>query len=68
MAKVKKSMTREQKQNALARKEPRTKARKDKNRRAQELAATVNRVSSSKPWDKVRAARAAIRHGVSGAA
>jgi hypothetical protein len=67
--KSKKQMTREQKQAVLTRKEKVTKARKDKNRVPQEIAASRNRISpEAAPWAVAKARRAAVRHGVAGAA
>lgn len=67
--KSKNMMSREAKQSALARKQPRTLARKKAKAVAQEIAATRNRISpAGAPWALAKARRAAIRHGVSGAA
>lgn len=66
--KTKRAMSSDTKAKARARKEPATEARKLARRNEQERAASLNRATGRKPWDQVKAKRAAIRHGVSGAA
>lgn len=67
--KSKSMMSGDAKRAALARKQPRTLARKKAKALVQEIAATRNRISpAAAPWAVAKARRAAVRHGVSGAA
>lgn len=70
--KTKRAMSPEAKAKARTGKATRSKAAHDRRRIVEEMAASLNRVrragGEATPWDVACAKRAAIRHGVAGAA